>query len=225
VGKFLYHLVFNHRRRTPEAPASQGLFFYPVKESAAMMRPVLRVAPQLLATLFLIILVLGTGPPDRAASQTDLQQLERSAFSGGGDRIWNGTHKTVGTMGQPSPIGITRGRTTVIYSGFWSPDFDATSSTDLPGLVTRLEQNIPNPFNPSTRIEYQLAEDQFVSLEIFDLRGHRVQVLVHEQKSAGLHHAIWFGRDDGDRQVATGVYFYRLQAGQYRELKRMLLLK
>ncbi len=136
-----------------------------------------------------------------------------------------GPYMTVGTMGQPSPIGITRGRTVTLYSGFWSPDFNAVSAADLPVPVTRLEQNIPNPFNPSTRIEYEVAEDQFVSLEVFDVRGQRVKVLVNEPKTAGSHHVMWEGRDENGRKAASGVYFYRFQAGQYRELKRMLLLK
>lgn len=190
-----------------------------------MPRPRPRVAPFWLATPILIVLLLSTGPPDRAASQTDSYQLLSSVFSGGGNPAWGGGHWSVGSLGQPSPIGISTGRTTLLHSGFWSPSQRATDTPDLPRLTTRLQQNAPNPFNPATRIDYQLAHEEFVSVEVFNLQGRRIQVLVRERQKAGEHHVMWYGRDEFGGEVASGVYFYRLQVGQFRDVKRMLLLK
>ncbi len=90
----------------------------------------------------------------------------------------------------------------------------------------RLLQNYPNPFNAETIIEYQvLGNDQPVRLEIFDLLGQRVRLLVDEQQSAGWHRMIWDGNDDRGRNVASGIYIYQFSAGAFVEAKRMLLLR
>jgi PKD repeat protein len=88
-----------------------------------------------------------------------------------------------------------------------------------------LSQNYPNPFNPSTVIPYSLGEDSHVTLEIYDILGRRLIALVNERVPAGRHFAAWDGRDDNGGQVASGIYFYRLQAGAYTQTRKMLLLK
>ena len=98
---------------------------------------------------------------------------------------------------------------------------------DLKPLPDRfsLEQNMPNPFNPSTAIGYQLPESGVVRLAIYNLLGQEVRVLVNEQKSAGSFTATWDGTDALGRHVASGIYLYRIQAGSFSATKRMLLLK
>jgi photosystem II stability/assembly factor-like uncharacterized protein len=76
----------------------------------------------------------------------------------------------------------------------------------------RLEQNYPNPFNPETGIRYELPHDSNVTLAVFDLNGRRVALLESGLKTAGQHFVRWDGRDDEGRRVASGVYFYRLDA-------------
>lgn len=88
-----------------------------------------------------------------------------------------------------------------------------------------LEQNVPNPFNPTTRISYRLPSTEHVTLAVYDVRGGLVRTLVDERQNAGPQSATWNGRDDGGRPVATGVYFYRLKAGAFGDNKRMILLK
>jgi hypothetical protein len=89
-----------------------------------------------------------------------------------------------------------------------------------------VRQNIPNPFNPTTAIAFDLPKQAAVSLRVFDLAGHTVRVLLdHEATPQGRHEAVWNGRDDSGRQVASGAYFYRLEAGDYSETKRMVLIK
>jgi hypothetical protein len=88
-----------------------------------------------------------------------------------------------------------------------------------------LSQNAPNPFNPATTIPFELTRADRVQLDVFDVAGRRVRALLDGQRAAGLHQAAWDGRDDAGRAVASGVYFYRLQAAGRVETRRMLLLK
>ena len=83
-----------------------------------------------------------------------------------------------------------------------------------------LEQNYPNPFNPSTIIKYELPKTSVVRLSVYDLLGREVSVLVNERKDAGVHEVKFDGSN-----LASGVYFYRLQAGDFVQSKRLLLLK
>ncbi len=89
----------------------------------------------------------------------------------------------------------------------------------------RLEQNYPNPFNPTTTIPYQLPEQHRVQIVIYNVRGQKVRTLVSRTQSAGFHTAVWDGRNDLGNPVSSGIYFYRLKAGNYREVRRMLLMK
>jgi len=92
-------------------------------------------------------------------------------------------------------------------------------------LNLTLAQNYPNPFNPSTTIEYNLTRRSFVSIEIFNVLGQKVRSLVGREESAGSYSITWDGTDGSGKTVATGVYLYRLQAGDHIETKKMLLLK
>ncbi len=93
----------------------------------------------------------------------------------------------------------------------------------LAGVV--LHQNVPNPFNPSTTISYELESAGQVDLQVFDLAGRLVRTLYSGSESAGPHEKVWMGRNRTGRTVATGVYFYRLRAGREVETRRMLLAK
>ena len=85
--------------------------------------------------------------------------------------------------------------------------------------------NYPNPFNPETTISYQLPEDSEVELIIYNIKGQLVKTLVNELLPAGEHSAIWNGRDTNDKRVGSGIYFYKLEAGDYHKVKKMILLK
>lgn len=88
-----------------------------------------------------------------------------------------------------------------------------------------LHQNYPNPFNPATVIRYQLPQANKVELTVHSLLGEVVKVLVNERKYAGAHEALWDGRDATGKLMANGIYWYRLQAGDFVETKKMLLLR
>ena len=83
----------------------------------------------------------------------------------------------------------------------------------------------PNPFNPSTEIRYLLPKGEKVKLTVFDVTGRELKTLVDEDMPAGSHSARWDGTDSDGRGQASGVYFYRLEAGKYTQTHRMTLLK
>ena len=88
-----------------------------------------------------------------------------------------------------------------------------------------LNQNYPNPFNPSTNIEFALPQHETVRLEIFDILGRNVSTLVNGDMPAGTWKVMWNGKDANGSSVASGIYLYRLQAGSFVSVKKMLLLK
>jgi hypothetical protein len=90
---------------------------------------------------------------------------------------------------------------------------------------TQLLGNYPNPFNPQTKINFYLEHSGHVSLKIFDLRGALVATLADENLPAGPQHKVWSGTNDRGQTVASGSYFYRLEADQKSISRKMLLLK
>jgi hypothetical protein len=94
-----------------------------------------------------------------------------------------------------------------------------THADSVPSLF-RLYQNFPNPFNSSTRIEYDLPRTGRVSIQVFDITGRQVAVLVDEVKPARQHTTVW---DAG--AFSSGVYFVRMTAGSFTQERKILLLK
>ncbi len=90
--------------------------------------------------------------------------------------------------------------------------------------VFNLMQNYPNPFNPTTTIKYQLLEISFVTFKVYDVLGNEIATLVNEEKPAGSYE-IEFSAAGGGNELTSGIYFYRLQAGNFVETKKMILMK
>ncbi|MCF7792649.1 MAG: C10 family peptidase [Candidatus Cloacimonetes bacterium] len=89
-----------------------------------------------------------------------------------------------------------------------------------------LGNNYPNPFNPTTTINYSLAEDSFVELEIYNVKGQLVKTLVANEQTAGQHSVEWNGKDNLEKDVSSGIYFYKMRAGgRYTSTRKMILLK
>jgi hypothetical protein len=103
---------------------------------------------------------------------------------------------------------------------------DVTDPEDAAHLLKamRLFQNHPNPFTPSTRIGFELAQAGRVRLGIYSVDGRLIRTLVDEERAAGSHEVIWDGRDAEGQNVAGGVYFYKLAAPGIAESRRMILL-
>jgi hypothetical protein len=99
-----------------------------------------------------------------------------------------------------------------------------TNSGKTEVINFNLSQNYPNPFNPSTKISWQSPVGSWQTIKVFDVLGNEVVTLVDEYRDAG-NYEVEFKSTVGDLQLANGIYFYRLKAGDYLETKKMILLK
>jgi hypothetical protein len=88
-----------------------------------------------------------------------------------------------------------------------------------------LSQNYPNPFNPITNFQFTLPKSVHVKIEIFNIVGQKVKTLMDQDMKPGVYQADWDGKDESGNPVSTGVYFYKVQAGDFSDMKKMVLLK
>lgn len=103
-----------------------------------------------------------------------------------------------------------------------------SSSGDDPGLiplVTELEGNYPNPFNPETAIRFATKSAGPVRLSIYNLKGQLVRDLIRQDLPAGFHRVVWNGRDNSGRAVSSGIYLYRMETPGYAQTLKMMLMK
>jgi len=91
--------------------------------------------------------------------------------------------------------------------------------------VYAMQQNFPNPFNPTTTIEYSLPKTSQVELAIYNMAGQKVRTLVNTSQAASFYRVIWNGKNDFGQTVASGLYFYKLNAGNYSKVVKMNLIK
>lgn len=92
-------------------------------------------------------------------------------------------------------------------------------------IAFTLHQNYPNPFNPETQIRFDLAEAGNVQIDIFNVLGQKIITLINRQLPAGQHSVLWNGLDDSSKPASSGIYIYKLQAGHFTALKKMMFLK
>ena len=97
-------------------------------------------------------------------------------------------------------------------------------SNQLP-TAFNLYNNYPNPFNPTTQIRYNLPEDAMVSITIYDIMGRSIRSLVNSKQTAGYRSIRWDGKNNLGESVSAGMYIYTIQAGEFRQTKKMVLLK
>ena len=118
--------------------------------------------------------------------------------------------------------------------GFWFADTEikipnSTEETETlpPDVPVRFElhQNYPNPFNPSTTIEFDLATPSRVKVEVFNILGQRMALLVNELLAVGRHKVAWNATDDSGGPASSGVYLYRINAGDFVRTRTMTLVK
>ena len=86
-------------------------------------------------------------------------------------------------------------------------------------------QNYPNPFNPITNIKYELYNEEFIKVKVYDILGNIVNNLINTRQTPGDKSLKWNATDNHGRKVPAGVYFYSIEAGKFRQTKRMILLK
>ena len=94
----------------------------------------------------------------------------------------------------------------------------------IPAQYT-LHQNYPNPFNPVTTLHYDLPENGLVNITIYDIMGRIVKTLVNSSQTAGYKSIRWNATNDRNEPVSAGLYLYTIQAGEFRQTKKMVLLK
>ena len=108
----------------------------------------------------------------------------------------------------------------------WLGTDGVSASPDVPGIRQVAVTAHPNPFNPSTTIAFDLPRAMEVSLDIYDLQGRLVRRLLDESPYVtGSHKQVWDGRDGGGQTTASGVYFFRLEAGDQKRVGKLTLLK
>ncbi|MCP4633299.1 MAG: T9SS type A sorting domain-containing protein [candidate division Zixibacteria bacterium] len=113
----------------------------------------------------------------------------------------------------------------------WDPNADAAtdvddelSDTNLPGKYS-LSQNYPNPFNPSTIISYSIPKQSDVTISIINLLGQKVKTIINENQETGEYEINWDGTDQSGKAVASGIYFYQINTGDYTASKKMIMIK
>lgn len=111
------------------------------------------------------------------------------------------------------------------FSRLASGTVDVDGDQNLVPAEYILSQNYPNPFNPTTEINFSIPEDSNVNLKIFDITGKEVRALLDQNFNAGTYSATWDGKNNRGEVLPSGVYFYRIEAGNFTEAKKALLLK
>jgi len=91
--------------------------------------------------------------------------------------------------------------------------------------VFALHQNYPNPFNPTTTIRYDLPEPTQVRIHIVDIIGRKVSTIVNEHQNPGFKSVVWDALDEFGSPVGAGMYFYIIEAGEFQQTRKMILLK
>ena len=127
------------------------------------------------------------------------------------------------TMSTWNPYTVVLMKSTLKLPGL-PASVDSKKSQSLPKQFV-LRQNYPNPFNPTTEILYDLPRTSHVTLTIFNVLGEKVRILENGEKSVGRHHVLWDGRDEQNRAVSSGVYFYRIEADDFVAVKKMIFLE
>lgn len=138
-----------------------------------------------------------TGPPDEGVSESELEDARKLGERVGliTEQLKSGTIVNVNTNTDQLPTGYN------------------------------LQQNFPNPFNPETKINYELSRDSKVLIKVFNELGKEIRTLVDKEQPAGRHQVVWDGRNNNYQPVATGIYFYQLSVEGTAQSKKMVLLK
>ena len=188
----------------------------------------------LVLTVFLLLLILNS---QNGYSQSSTNYtLQRSVIDQAGAASQSTNYHATDAVGQPVAIGVvtsTNYRADLGFLGGLILDTEVaeTGGASIPSEFA-LFQNHPNPFNPETTIEFQIPQACDVLITIHDIHGRKVHTLIHEHNSPGFHSVTWGGRDRTGQMVASGMYFYRLEAwstgeGQrsFTDVKKMIFMK
>jgi hypothetical protein len=150
-------------------------------------------------------------------------KLANSVFGNGGARMSNDNNRIISTAGQ-TVIGVASNSSNISKVGFWYQASDIVTSVEqisnTPPKEFRLQQNYPNPFNPATTIEFALPKRSLVKLQVFDVLGRRVAILLDRELQPGEYKMVFEAEG-----LPSGVYFYRIQAEGFVRTKKLILLR
>lgn len=166
------------------------------------------------------------------------QAVETRVTVNGQENFWDVSLAALDSDGD----GKTNGQELGDPNGSWrtgQPDPGISSAVTNPGnpLSTevkdfavvpssyRLLNNYPNPFNPTTKIAFEIPQSENVSLKIYNIKGELIRTVINENLPAGHFEKVWDGKNDFGREVSSGIYFYRLTAGKFDRSARMMLMK
>lgn len=183
-----------------------------------------RMLPGALAALTFVML-----------SSTVFAQFQVRGMSVGfGSAVTTGERFGIKATVGDGPTGLTENEVFKLGSGFMYADAEAKvpealeQDVGVPGEVPErfeLHQNYPNPFNPVTSILISMPRTSQARLEVYNMIGQRLAVLIDQDLPAGTHRFEWDATDVAGKPVSSGVYLYRLSAGDFAETKTMTLLK
>ncbi len=169
------------------------------------------------------------------AEQVYFGALVSESFAGSSSHLGQLVFDVAGT----EPIEITEGHFVLAYGEVLQASLGSSPvSAQMTGVLqrtfdpaiarvyhNRLEQNFPNPFNPTTTLAFSIKDAGRVSLTVYDVAGRRVRQLVNERKERGAYKVVWDGQNDTGQTVASGVYFYKMVAGSFTGTRKMTILK
>ncbi|MHB9027328.1 MAG: FlgD immunoglobulin-like domain containing protein [Candidatus Latescibacterota bacterium] len=127
--------------------------------------------------------------------------------------------------GQISEMNVEMVNAEAAINGVIGSVSNATVTLKAVPTVYALSQNFPNPFNPTTTIEYSIPKAGHTTLAIYNVAGQKVRTLINESQAASFYKVVWDGRNDNGESVATGMYFYKLVSGNYSKIVKMTLMK
>jgi choice-of-anchor B domain-containing protein len=201
----------------PTTPVLLQAFDARVEDYAVHLRWDLHVDPGEVGTLHVLrstVHVEPPGVPDDVPGLSDRTGIHQAALGSG---------EYVDTTAEP-------GVRYTYWLGLTRPERGLTILGEVPVMMpapvrSRLRGNVPNPFNPHTRIEFELAQPGSVDLRIFDSRGRLLRTLQAPRLTAGLHALPWDGRDERGNSLASGAYFYQVRSGRWQATGRMTLIR
>lgn len=151
------------------------------------------------------------------------EQIPYSVFSSIGGLQSNSNNMVYSTLGE-SVIGVASNSSNQLLSGFWNVYkqnvVTAVEDDEIVPLEFRMEQNYPNPFNPSTIIRFSVSEKSNVVLKVYDILGSEVATLVNNDMDIGRYE-VEFRADN----YSSGIYIYKISAGNFVSTKKMILLR
>ena len=168
------------------------------------------------------------------------------AADAGGRRLWTTYYFTISSWGGLATDGITFDTMTFSYGSeylfvdindnqifpIWTGEVVFGNPTDITPIATtilpesfQLSQNYPNPFNPVTNITFDIPVKSMVFIKIYNILGKEITTLVENKLSAGKYIVTWDGTASDGRKVSSGIYLYRIDAGNFTETRKMILLK